>query len=454
MAVNYGSLPFQQQSDLFRAKVNLPTTRWNDLQRDAHDTGFMVAGAIKADLLADFNAAIQKAIDGGTTLREFRKDFESIVAKHGWTGWTGEDSDQGRAWRTRIIYETNLRSSYQAGRWQQLQEGKADRPYLIYRHSDSVATARPEHLRWDGLVVHIDDPWVKAHYPPNGYGCKCTMFSLAERDLHRLGKSTPDTPPDDGTYNWTDKVTGEVHTFPKGIQPFWDYAPGASLDARIKDLMRRKAETLPSDTAKAFKVGLALLKQDLNDQAVLKLGVKSVDFGGRKDIADFVTPVLADLSARGLPLPDHISINENIFVYWQENLGEKFNLSYAAFTSSQATRETYLFFRPSNLYWTKPVEWSQKEYASKWSSTNRRDHTLVHELGHLAHYRHAEQSYRQLEGVVFTQGQAEIARRVSNYASEDPREFVAETFVLLIDGGNKLDNEIMALYRQYGGYEP
>ena len=32
-------------------------------------------------------------------------------------GW----ANGGRNWRTRVIFETNLRTSYAAGRWQQLQ---------------------------------------------------------------------------------------------------------------------------------------------------------------------------------------------------------------------------------------------------------------------------------------------------------------------------------------------
>lgn len=228
MPVNYGSVPFAEQIAFFKNKLAIPTARWNDLQRDAHDTGFMVAGASKADLLADLKGAVGKAIEHGTTLAEFRKDFKQIVAQHGWTDFTGSDSAEGIAWRTRVIYETNLRSSYQAGRWQQIQDGKAYRPYVQYKHSHAVITPRAEHLSWNGKVLSVDDPWWQTHYPPNGFGCQCTVFALSKRDLQRLGKTGPDPAPNDGTYDWVDKKTGEIHTFPVGVQPFWDYAPGRS----------------------------------------------------------------------------------------------------------------------------------------------------------------------------------------------------------------------------------
>jgi|GEM_PF-1158770 len=280
MAVNYGSLPFDEQIRFFREKDLIPTRRWNDIWKESHDSGFMVAGAMKADLLADLNAAVDKAISQGTTLAEFRKDFDSIVARHGWTGWTGEETASGRAWRTKVIYETNLRTSYQAGRWAQVQRVKDRRPYLLYRHSDAVLHPRPLHLSWDGLVVRADDPWVKTHWPPNGWGCKCRMFSLSDRDLDKMGKSGPDTPPDDGTYTWTDKVTGEVHTVPKGIDPGWDYAPGASRVDLLKKQIGRKVKTLPPEIAKplnADMTGIAsswrfIGKGDLNLDTVKALG--------------------------------------------------------------------------------------------------------------------------------------------------------------------------------------
>lgn len=168
---DYGSLSFAEQIAFFQAKLNLPTARWDDLLRAAHDRAFVVAGAMQADLLADLREAVRKGIEDGATLEQFRKDFARIVEKNGWTGWTGEGTAGGEAWRTKVIYETNLRSSYAAGRYQQMQAIKERRPYWRYRHNDSVINPRPEHLALDGKIVHADDPFWQTHFPPNGWGC-------------------------------------------------------------------------------------------------------------------------------------------------------------------------------------------------------------------------------------------------------------------------------------------
>jgi hypothetical protein len=114
------ALPFAEQIAFFRQKINLPSEAWDDIRQAAHDRAFIVAGATKADLLDDLCRAVDKAIATGTTLATFRKDFRAIVGQHGWQGWTGEGTPGGFAWRTRVIYETNLRASYAAGRWAQL----------------------------------------------------------------------------------------------------------------------------------------------------------------------------------------------------------------------------------------------------------------------------------------------------------------------------------------------
>lgn len=209
----YGSLPFDEQIKYFRDKVNVPTRTWRDIERGAHSRAFVVAGAMREELLADFRAAVGKAIESGTSLQEFRRDFKDIVKRRGWTGWTGEGSRAGNAWRTRVIYETNLRTSYAAGRWQQMQEAKKTRPYWRYRHSFASEDPREEHMAWDGLILPADDPWWNKHYPPNDWGCKCYVETLSEADMERLGKQDPDKRPTE-----VDDTAG--------VGEGWDYNPG------------------------------------------------------------------------------------------------------------------------------------------------------------------------------------------------------------------------------------
>jgi len=220
--VNYGSLPFAEQIAFFRRKLNLLTNAWTDIWNQAHDHAFVVAGANRDDLLADFRAAIDKIISQGMTLQQFRKEFDRIVATHGW------DYNGGRNWRSRVIYETNLRTSYAAGRYAQLQAVKRFRPFWKYVHCDSVQHPRPLHLAWNGLILHADDPWWNAHFPPNGWGCQCSIQALSQDDLDRKGLQVGIAPPEDLQMVTIGQRGGSPRTVevPAGVDPGFGYTPG------------------------------------------------------------------------------------------------------------------------------------------------------------------------------------------------------------------------------------
>lgn len=244
MALEATSLPFGEQIAFFRRKLNLPTSAWTDVYTREHDYAFVVAGANRDALVQDFRQAVEKAIADGATLEDFRKDFDRIVASHGWS-YNG-----GRNWRSRVIYETNLRSSYMAGRYEQLQQVKATRPYWQYLHSDAVEHPRPEHQAWNGLVLHADDPWWQQHFPINAWGCQCSVRALNERDLKRLGKSGPDQAPavvmQTVTIGQRSPGGPRVVRVPQGIDPGFEYIPGKSRLESAVPLPREDEVAIPA----------------------------------------------------------------------------------------------------------------------------------------------------------------------------------------------------------------
>ena len=263
-------LPNTAAAAFFARKLNLPSNEWSDLWREAHDKAFTVAGTLNESgekALALIREAVRAAIEDGETIEEFKKRFDDIVAKTGW------DYRGGRNFRTRAIFETNLRTSWAAGRFAQMDEIKAARPFWQYRHGGS-AVPRPEHLAWDGLILHADHPWWRTHYPPNGYGCTCHVVCLSAREVDREwkkagGKGNPPkldahspgivfergprgaksnprlwSPPDPAKDLVEVKVKGRgVVQVPRGIDPGWDYVPGSeAFEAQKREELKRRAE--------------------------------------------------------------------------------------------------------------------------------------------------------------------------------------------------------------------
>jgi hypothetical protein len=227
--------PFADQVAFFRGKINIPTERWDDIINSAHDRAFMVAGAAKADLLDDFRKAVDKSIAEGKSIQWFRKEFNGIVQKHGWEGWTGSDTQVGRDWRTRMIYTTNMRASYAAGRYAQLTDPDLlkSRPYWKYIHNETVAHPRPLHQSWNGLVLKYDDPFWQTHYPPNGFGCRCRVTAVRPDQY----KGHP--APEDGTYTKIDRV-GNEHVMPQGVDYGWGYEPGQANAALLRQVIDKQ----------------------------------------------------------------------------------------------------------------------------------------------------------------------------------------------------------------------
>lgn len=236
-------LPFAEQIDFFRRKTNLGTQAWTDIWEAQHDRSFVVAGAMKADLLNEIRQAVDKAIATGTTLETFRKEFRDITDRLGWPGTAGAGSKGGFNWRTKVIYETNLRTSYAAGREAQLADPglQALLPFRRYVHNDSVLHPRPLHLAWNGLTLPHDHPFWQTHSPPNGWGCRCRVTAVA---APRKGDATK--PP----AGWDDML--EDTGAPPGIDKGWGYAPGASVRDELRALVEQKVAKLPEPLGKAL----------------------------------------------------------------------------------------------------------------------------------------------------------------------------------------------------------
>jgi len=223
---------FTEAIDFLRNKLRLPTATWTDIWQGMHSTAFVVAGAQSDDLLADFQEAVTKAIAAGRTLADFRKDFDNIVAEHGWS-YRGS-----RNWRSKVIFQTNLRTAYSAGRWQQIQRLKAARPYLRYVAVMDART-RPQHRTWHNTVLPVDHPWWETHFPPNGWNCRCSVQSLNERDLARHGlKVSDDAPPSPLVPRTLNTASGRVTIeVPEGIDPGFAYNPGLAGFGRGAELV-------------------------------------------------------------------------------------------------------------------------------------------------------------------------------------------------------------------------
>lgn len=272
--------PFSYQLAAWRIRLanQVPTATWDAMWHGAHDRAFTVAGALKAELLDDLAKAVDKAITNGGTLETFRKDFREIVERQGWHGWAGEGTKKGEAWRTKVIYKTNLATSYAAGRLAQLREGGF--AFFVYRHGGSVEP-RVQHLAWDGLVLEADHPFWATHAPPNGWGCSCYITGARSREGAKRVGGQPGKQLGDG-WQALDPKTGA----PKGIDRGWAYAPGATVSDDIIAAVEAKRLQLPPPLADALAAELEARRLSAEETAMQKLMARAVGSGEARDLID------------------------------------------------------------------------------------------------------------------------------------------------------------------------
>ena len=242
----------------------LPSWSWLDLQRAEHAKMFTVAKSAGFDVLGDVADAVDRAQAQGQTLAQFQADLEPLLRKKGWWGKQTVVGPDGRPRvvrlgsprRLKTIFRTNLRVSASAARWERIQDHKDRFPYLMYDAVNDSRT-RPQHLEWDGLVLPVDHPFWKTHGPPNGWGCRCILRQLSEAVMRRRGLEVSE-PPEIQTREWTNRLTGETRSVPNGIDPGWDYNPGA---AHVKRAQRGLIAKLES---RQLEIGRAVVRRNLD----------------------------------------------------------------------------------------------------------------------------------------------------------------------------------------------
>ncbi|WP_051940447.1 phage minor head protein [Stenoxybacter acetivorans] len=186
---------------------------WQDTLDEAHARSFTIAKMTQMDMLASTRKAVINAMTSGGGYREFEEKAGEYLKKQGWWGKqeiNGEMVQLGSPRRLSIIYHTNRRSAIMAAKYQRLSEAADTHPYWQYS-AVLDGNTRPTHQAMHGAVYVHDDPFWQHAFPPNGYGCRCTVKALTEERAKESGKIVQsDLQPFD-QYIGTDKSTGEIY---------------------------------------------------------------------------------------------------------------------------------------------------------------------------------------------------------------------------------------------------
>jgi len=222
------------------------TFSWQDLWQGEHAHQFTVSRLARLDILESLRDGITRSAQGDLSRRDWMKDARALLEKEGWWGTKEvlEPSPSGRGQgegsgtllttkfdpaRLKLIYDTNARMAYAAGQWQRITRNKSTHPYIRYitKRDEKV---RHSHRAWHNLVLPVDHPFWKTHFPPNGWRCRCGVVSMSQKEfdagLSPTGEKLNTDAPVIEYRDWVNKRTGAVERVPVGIDPGFAYNPG------------------------------------------------------------------------------------------------------------------------------------------------------------------------------------------------------------------------------------
>lgn len=87
-------------------------------------------------------------------------------------------------------YDQAIASAQMAEKWAGFEENADIYPNLEYVAVNDERT-RPEHAKLNGIIRPINDPFWNTNYPPNGWGCRCSVVQT-DKEPTKKAEFKPD----------------------------------------------------------------------------------------------------------------------------------------------------------------------------------------------------------------------------------------------------------------------
>lgn len=176
---------FEEALAWFRARVPMTDTQYTELEQRAGDKAFWVTGAANLDTVNDVWQALERALEQGITLDDFKKAVSAKLARE----WGAPN-----ATRVETIFRTNVQLAYSAGRYRQ-QMAPAVARSRPYGEFIALLDARSSEIcpPLNGIILPLDHPWWTSHYPPLHHNCRSLRRTLRASQAEERGVT--DEPP-------------------------------------------------------------------------------------------------------------------------------------------------------------------------------------------------------------------------------------------------------------------
>ena len=222
-----------------RARRVVDPATFADLDAAAKARSFSVANLTDQYSLDAVQKSLMDSLENGQTLNAWLDNLGDVVARAG----LSDVADLG-AHHLRLIWRQNTYLAYGAGRFTQMKQVAAERPWWQYIAQLDEGT-RPSHRALHLVVKRHDDAFWNSYYPPWGYGCRCLVVSVDADEMAAEGLSPTSDAEVSARYQQLAPGAGGMPRPPKGfggnpLQAFLlDIDTGAPGTPDAFDLYRR-----------------------------------------------------------------------------------------------------------------------------------------------------------------------------------------------------------------------
>jgi SPP1 gp7 family putative phage head morphogenesis protein len=385
---------FEESIAWFRSRIPMTDDEYNKLELNARRRAFTVSGVANLDLVDTTMSEIQKALELGTGL----KDFKQAVGQKLRDAW-GDNATRSAGYRMETIFRTNIQQAYGAGRYDQLTNPDvlAARPFWMY---DAIMDSRTSGIcsSLNGTVRPADDDWWNGHIPPLHHMCRSGLRSLTRSGAKARGI----------TQNPASVTGSEGFGQRPGVEewePDWSkYSEGTLATYRTK-LREQLAVTTPELRAvpRARRQTLERLRSVVRESGV------------EAEISALAKQVLARRKTV-------------VATTWDE---------------------TVFFMLDDNFYDDLP-DGMTRVYEAGYMSSPDVDHIAFHEVGHAlwnrdSKARAAREGSRRLP--------VSLGKQVSDRAAVNISEFIGEVYAGL-RAGRTYPKQVLEKYAELGGPTP
>ncbi|KAB2908950.1 MAG: minor capsid protein [Ignavibacteriales bacterium] len=273
---------------------------WYELWQSANNHSFTVAKVLQTDLLAQIQNSMVKAISSGQTIEEWKRQIRPELIQNGWWGEVkasdipGFDQSKypnidpnktvqlGSNKRLKTIFYTNRTVAYSQARYKTLIDNSKNRPFWQYIAVEDSRT-RDSHMALSGKVWRFDDPVWDVIFPPNDWGCRCTVRALSQAQLNEENLSLASPP--------------SQNEISASVKQEWAYNSGSTnlgLAGAFWDAYRNLAGEALKETALKMLVNSTQWKEMLREYTERALNPKIINGKPYIDNSQFAVGFLSD----------------------------------------------------------------------------------------------------------------------------------------------------------------